>query len=106
MGFKDGFDLRDSDRDTKLCARWTVTTTEVVQIRSWKLQPLLEQCKSDNVMSSVLRKAFPQSAIKKILSMDPARVSDTTQVKHDRSKDVRDYAGIFRPRSSDALTNR
>mmetsp|Transcript_80112 Transcript_80112/g.141868 ORF Transcript_80112/g.141868 Transcript_80112/m.141868 type:complete len:425 (+) Transcript_80112:90-1364(+) len=54
-------------------ARWTVHAGQGVVVRSWKLRPLLKMCKSSNEMSGMLRKAFSQSAIRKILATVAAK---------------------------------
>lgn len=56
-------------------AKWTVHTADDVVIRSWKLKPLLRTCQNDVILSAMLRKAFSQSAIQKVLAMETAQVS-------------------------------
>jgi len=56
-------------------ARWTVHAKEGVHFRSWKLEPLLHMCRKDPEMSGMLRKAFSESAIKKIAALDSAMMS-------------------------------
>lgn len=83
--FEEGFDVDVADLSTTEAplriqhvldhskARWTVHAGQGVIVRSWKLKPLLEICKSSSEMSGMLRKAFSQSAIKKILATVSAR---------------------------------
>eukprot|EP00930_Biecheleria_cincta_P039339 TRINITY_DN27050_c0_g1_i1.p1 TRINITY_DN27050_c0_g1~~TRINITY_DN27050_c0_g1_i1.p1 ORF type:complete len:387 (-),score=63.65 TRINITY_DN27050_c0_g1_i1:39-1199(-) len=56
-------------------ARWTVHTLDNVTVRSWELKPIVKMCKSDHEMSSMLRKAFSQSVIMKMLAMDSVKTS-------------------------------
>jgi hypothetical protein len=56
-------------------ARWTVHAGEDVVVRSWQLKPLLNICRKNNEMSSILRKAFSQSAINKVLTMDSCKMA-------------------------------
>jgi len=50
---------------------WTAHACKGTTIRSWKLEPLLELCRSDKEMRGLLRKAFSQSTIKKLMAMQP-----------------------------------
>jgi len=92
MKFKEGFGV-DVDEDdsgsssspfaTELIdlllrqsiARWSVHAGEGVVVRSWKLKPLLNTCKKNDEMSSILRKAFSESAINKVLAMDSCKMA-------------------------------
>lgn len=81
--FEEGLGVEEEQIDALLqhsFARWTVHTLDDVVVRSWKLKPILEMCKSDNEMSSMLRKAFSQSVIIKMLAMDSVNTG-TTVVK-------------------------
>jgi hypothetical protein len=55
--------------------RWTVHAGKGVTVRSWKLRPLLSLCQKDPETAGLLRKAFSQSAIMKLLALDSARVA-------------------------------
>jgi hypothetical protein len=63
-------------------ARWTVQSGEgVVVVRSWEIRPLLSMCKTNTEMSGLLRKAFSQSAIKKLLAMESGTDDTSLSIK-------------------------
>eukprot|EP00932_Pfiesteria_piscicida_P004371 SRR837773.14275.p1 GENE.SRR837773.14275~~SRR837773.14275.p1 ORF type:complete len:397 (-),score=152.88 SRR837773.14275:115-1305(-) len=51
---------------------WTAHAAEGTVIRCWKLSELLTVVKGDEEMRSMLRKAFSQSTIKKLMAMQPS----------------------------------
>jgi len=52
---------------------WTAHAAKGSIVRSWKFEPLMEVCEQDAELCGMLRKAFSQSTITKLMAMQPQK---------------------------------
>jgi len=55
-------------------ARWDVQADEGVEVRRWKLKPLLQLCMTDHDLADLIGKVWSQSVIHKMLHVDAAQM--------------------------------
>jgi hypothetical protein len=70
-------DLRTQNLDDLLQrskARWDVQACEGVEVRRWKLKPLLHQCMTDHDLADLIGKVWSASVMQKMLHMDAAQM--------------------------------